>query len=885
LLVSQFKIHGQYFNQRTVLEGLKDYLDGGKRRQLPGFMPPLVELYDPAGKHLADISVREIDLPFLCSPGEEGAVDYLRILLDARGGKPGAEEHLQLLFRGLLERHRRDLESIPLDSQGLIIPCTSREKYSEELISNKGATLLELSRQGYSVPDFVIFSSPVYQLDLEKRRDSIREAARLLEKLTWLEIGSAERPLITALRCAMPCYMPGVMPTFLNVGVTMKSIPALARTYGEEAALRMALNNFTNILLAVDKEDPKHFLAGSSSGGDSPAERVTLLAERIGKLDRRLLDDPYLQISLFMSRTFGYFESNRDLMLTLSKGEEHFPSLILQTMICTVRNRHSQVGVLHSRHPHTGVGKHLESARNIFGEEIMAGTVETEKIDFRDPEEIKPSFPAVYHFASALPRLEAEFGAPITIEYATNQTDRHEFFAVLQLNSSEMTGRAAFISVMDLYRTGTIDRRRVSELIRPFHIKQIESDAIDPESFKVMSLFSHGASVLPRSAVMAQMYFSAEAALKNKKEGRKVCLCKKSFEPSDTIVMGEVDAIVSLTSAAIHVVTICQSYGLPALLNLAAYGVKLLDGDRLVSPSGQEINEGDWITVSSRNRCIYKGQAKFRPARLMRYMNGEPVELQDDEVEAFAQMAKAYRDYHELVMNLKLGHVLNLTEIIRLVILKFRGEEEKASGLVNRWFDRNTDLYVDGVLQSDMGDHLNQHTVFDLLTLDRKIAFFKLALKKCREERRGGYSAGAFMLGRFICLSQPLRFWNSFSAEEIALLVNEWLLFEKYMQILNDVGERKIRQAKRKILEEGLSQLHLSPVRVKTLIPLKLSRVSLEEVKMSVPRWCDGQTIETLKLLLGPYSSFYDFGNLASRGELERICARENIPVPRPDST
>jgi len=170
--------------------------------------------------------------------------------------------------------------------------------------------------------------------------------------------------------------------------------------------------------------------------------------------------------------------------------------------------------------------------------------------------------------------------------------------------------------------------------------------------------------------------------------------------------MGEVDAIVSMTSAAIRVVTICQSYGLPALLNLEKYGVKLMDGHKLENADGQEIVQGEWVTISSRNRCIYKGTARFKPARLIRYMREEHVELETDEVEAFDQMAQAYRQYNELISNLKLNQILSLTEIIRLVVLEFRGETEKAKNLVNSWFDHNSDLYVEGVFQSDMGDHL-----------------------------------------------------------------------------------------------------------------------------------------------------------------------------------
>ncbi len=378
-----------------------------------------------------------------------------------------------------------------------------------------------------------------------------------------------------------------------------------------------------------------------------------------------------------------------------------------------------------------------------------------------------------------------------------------------------MTGRGAFIAVMDLYKRGIIPERRVPELIKPYQIKQIESDTIDPESFKELVHFSSGVSLLPRTAVTAQVFFTPAAALAQKKTGRKVCLCKKAFEPSDTVVLREMDAILSMTSAAIHVVTICQSYGLPGLINLGKKGITWSAGRKLVNPAG-----------------------------------------------------------------LNLEQISSLREILRLAILEFRGETEKAKELVNKWFDGHRSLYVKEVLRSEMGDHLKQHTVFNLLTLDRKIRFFKDALRKCVQTKRFGYSAGTFMLGRFICLRQPVRFWTSFSPSEIALLVNEWILFEKYMHLLNEIGDGKIARAKKKILEGGMKTILINTESVKTLITLKLSGVSLKKIKQEIPGWCDAQTSEAVELLQQPYSAFYPEDAPWALQEFSATCAAEQVPIP-----
>jgi hypothetical protein len=192
-------------------------------------------------------------------------------------------------------------------------------------------------------------------------------------------------------------------------------------------------------------------------------------------------------------------------------------------------------------------------------------------------------------------------------------------------------------------------------------------------------------------------------------------------------------------------------------------------------------------------------------------------------------------------------------------------------------------LYMEEVLKSDIGDHLGQSNVFEMLTLDRKIRFFKLALEKCSCEQISGYEAGAFMLGRFLCMRYPAAFWKAFSPTEVGLLVNEWVLFEKYMQVLHTVGERKVLMARKQILKGGLEQLSLHPGNVQSLITLKLSGANLQRVRESLPKWTDSQSAKVLELLQQPFRVFYNFNAVWSVRQLEKICQEEHLPIPRPD--
>lgn len=882
--IQDFRIRGNYPNKRNLNFNAQNRIKGSKKasRERSGYHPPIVEYqYSNNPTETYKLIIRDIDLPFLWNTKKEDGCQYLQMILNARDGDKKSRGALKEIFNKYFKD--KTLSKAPKDTNKIVTSFTDNNYYNT-LISHKGKILLKLSQLGYPVPDFVILTTDTYkEWEFEKKK-LLTEAIKNLETLTDAKLGHKDNPLIFALRCAMPMYIPGLMPTYLNVGITFNVLPGLQREYGKEVGNRIFLNTLKNIIMILD--DDYYQSVRNLYQKARKKEEINYLTKKliniIEQKDPKILHDAFYQAEFFINQAYQDYEENSDILSTFSRGEKHYPSIILQKMVCTVRSLTSFAGVLYSRNSQTGIGMELETGHNIFGEEIMTGDVETETTTFSNREEIEGSFPSVHHFAKDLKSLEKEFETPVTIEFASESQEKHNLFALLQLNDSEMTGRSAFISIVNMHKEGMISRKKVTDLIHPYHIKQMESDAIDRSSLKSLKEFSSGISILPRHAVSAKIYFSAKSALQAKKRGEQVCLCKKNFEPADTIVMREMDAILSLTSAAIHVVTICRSFGVPALLNLEEEGVKFLSDFKLTNSNGDELSEGDWITISSKMRLIFTGKASYKPAKLFRYMNNEDMNFSENEQNSFAEMAYAYRYYFQLIRGLKMDQITTLNELVRLVNLEMRRQVDDARKLVRAWFDTHESLYVNELLKSDLGDHLNQNTVFDMLTLEQKIRFYKRVLAICYKEKRMGLTAGSFMLGRFISQPQSVAFWKAFTPLECGLLINEWILFEKYMHILHEVGAKHVLKAKNKILRDGLYELDLKPRKIKGLISLKLSDQNCMEIMKSIPNWCDKQTASILQILNGPYSDFYDFDARWSIKDLEGICQTENIPIPCP---
>ena len=377
--IRDFRVRGNYFTQRSLLSHKEiHHLDRDKvLPERPGYSPPVVE-YDAEGGESGSLTVSEIDIPLLCDNDVEKSKQYLSVLMQARGGDREAARELLALS----ERHpwlRKTATRRATESR-FVVPCTSEEVHSDKDISQKGNILLKLSQEGYPVPDFVVLTSQAFLDHSQPPESYLAEAIEQLEILTLQQLGSATDPLVFAIRSATTRYLPGVMDTYLNVGVSERTLPCLEELYGAAVARRMFLNNLRNLCNALDSEASAALVAEVRSG--LAASEVDRLIERFGdiirKSDPALLEEPFAQAALIVRHSYETYEQNRDLLLTLCRGAERdsepYPSLIMQKMVCTVRAEESYAGVLCSRHTQTGSGSELQTARNIFGEEMMTGT-------------------------------------------------------------------------------------------------------------------------------------------------------------------------------------------------------------------------------------------------------------------------------------------------------------------------------------------------------------------------------------------------------------------------------------------------------------------------------------------------------------------------------
>jgi hypothetical protein len=879
------QVRAEYASARLIHENLDRRAAGARRRDYPGYLPAEIDYRTASGETLT-ARIRDYDVRFLDRVASAEAVGHMDLIHRARRGEAPARAELSRRTARLGARIGERFAGGSVVEDEWVVPYTSTGRLTEVEISNKGATLLDLSRRGIATSDFSILTSRVCLLPPAARERCARDALADLERLSGRRLGDPDHPLLIAVRTAMPEYVPGFMPTWLNVGFTPALMSGLPDRYGEEAAARIRLNNRKTILEALR---PEAFAA--LEGEIRPhltREENHRLASTIEAFIRRedaaLLDNPLRQVLFFLRKAYEYYETHLDTLRNFMGRDVHQPSVILQRMVCSVLDGQCLAGVLYSRHPRTGLGVHLQYAREIYGEDLMTGRLRPEEETFLDREQARREFPSVYHFWPRLAQLEEILEAPVMVEF----TGVHGTFTLLQLNVAELSGVGMLAAVMDLFRSGKIGAGRVRALIRPYHVRQIETDAVDPESLCRLTRFCRGFSVLPRSAVTGRVFFTGAAAreAKERNAGEQVILARARFTPQDAIDMQGVGGILSLSPAAIHVVTTAQNLGVPALLDLEEDGVRLDEEEGVMrNARGVALREGDPVTISSEDGGLFLGRAVFAPARLLRLMAGEAVDLSPAEEAEFRLWAGCYRDYRQVVEGVGASEFTSLKDLGHAVRYgRLQGDVARATEFVNRCFVANAEALAAGLFDTTLGNHLVNRVAFDLLAVDRQARLVRAALKTCRERGLSGYGAGAFVLGSFVSSSSPVAFWTALDPAETGLLVNEWVLHRKYLAVLAEVGERRVSRARDQVLSKGLGSLAVRPALLLELMPLKLAGTGLAAARAALPAWSDPQTVEVLTVLGEPWSMFFDYGVPCRLAALRALCESAGRPVPPPDA-
>lgn len=298
-------------------------------------------------------------------------------------------------------------------------------------LGNKGYNLVRLAAQKIPLPAGFIVTTEVFRslsaiTAFRKAEENLREKTfsyiRQLERATNRRLGDPANPLLLSVRSGATISMPGMMSTFLNVGLNQNIVEGLAHATKNPwfawdnyrrflQSWGMAHNMERNLFDAIMNRHKKNYGVERKRKFTPEQMKELALAYRQTVMDASiaLTDDPQEQLFQSIRKVFYSWQSDtakayRDLM---GISDDWGTAVIVQSMVYGNLSGEAGSGVVFTHNPQDAVDKVAlwgDYTRGGQGEDVVAGLVRTESISLeqktaagRDNDEaLEEAFPKIF---------------------------------------------------------------------------------------------------------------------------------------------------------------------------------------------------------------------------------------------------------------------------------------------------------------------------------------------------------------------------------------------------------------------------------------------------------------------------------------------------------
>jgi pyruvate,orthophosphate dikinase len=251
----------------------------------------------------------------------------------------------------------------------------------------KALGLKHLAEFGHRVPEGFILTTELfaampamsYQPLFDDTVERVRAAIERLEERTGLALGDPERPLTLSIRSGAAISMPGLMMTFINVGLNVPIVEAMAangaRAWTAWDSYRRFLQSWAmsagvarDVFDDVMADAKRRYAVDSKAdlGGDQMREVAFSYRQAAADAGVVFLDDPFQQVIACIQQVITSWESARARTYRdyLDVAEEWGTAVIVQRMVFGNVDDHSGSGVVFTRNP---LDPHTHQVR-LFGD-------------------------------------------------------------------------------------------------------------------------------------------------------------------------------------------------------------------------------------------------------------------------------------------------------------------------------------------------------------------------------------------------------------------------------------------------------------------------------------------------------------------------------------
>ena len=531
----------------------------------------------------------------------------------------------------------------------------------KNLLGGKGANLAEMNLIGVPVPPgFTITTEVCSEYNkmgkdkvVELLKPEVEKAMANIEKLMGAKFGDRENPCLVSVRSGARVSMPGMMDTVLNLGLNDNAVIGIAKKSGNERfawdSYRRFVQMYGDVVLGMKPEskddiDPFEEIMDEMKKAKGVELDTDLTVDDLKELVKRFKaavkkqtgnDFPESAWEQLWGAVCAVFDSWMNERAILYRKMNNFSddwgtAVNVQAMVYGNMGKTSGTGVAFTRDAATGEdifnGEYLIDAQ---GEDVVAGVRTPQEITLEgsrrwaklqgvSEEDRAANFPSL---EEVMPECAAEL-----IEYQQKLEDYFkdmqdlEFTIqngklwILQTRNGKRTGAAMIKIAIDMLHQGYIDEKTALLRCEPEKLDELLHPVFDKKALAEAKPITNGLPASP-GAASGQLVFHADDAENWAKEGKKVILCRIETSPEDLRGMASAEGILTARGGMTsHAAVVARGMGKCCVS--AANGMVINYRERKVTVFGQELKEGDWVSLNGTTGNVYKGQIKTQDAEL-----------------------------------------------------------------------------------------------------------------------------------------------------------------------------------------------------------------------------------------------------------------------------
>ena len=525
----------------------------------------------------------------------------------------------------------------------------------KNLLGGKGAGLADMVNLGIPVPPGFTITTEVctqfYKSGMKLPgglKEEVMSNLKKVEKEMGAVFGDLKKPLLFSVRSGARVSMPGMMDTVLNLGLTEKTVVALAKLTNNERfaydCYRRFVQMYGDVVLGLkpqskEEHDPFEVIIDAKKKQRKIKDDTDLTVDDLKDLvksfkkaikDRLKInfpEDPYEQLWGAIGAVFKSWNTDRAIayrQLNDIPGDWG-TAVNVQSMVFGNMGEDCGTGVAFTRDPSSGenafYGEYLVNAQ---GEDVVAGIrtplpINKKQKTDKGVKSLEELWPDIYKEVIRIRNiLEKNYRDMQDVEF----TIQNKKLWMLQTRTGKRTAFAAFKIAVDMVKEKLITKEEALMRVEPDQLSQLLRPIFDPKekekAIKAGSMMAKGLNAGPGAAT-GKAVFSAEDAEAWAARGEKVILVRIDTSPEDIRGMNAAQGILtSRGGMTSHAALVARQMG-----KVCVAGCGDLDIDyakKLIRVKGKAIKEGEFVSIDGSTGEVFAGAIKTIPSEILRVL-------------------------------------------------------------------------------------------------------------------------------------------------------------------------------------------------------------------------------------------------------------------------